>query len=76
MVRSRLLVAGGLLACCLALAPPAGAQVSPSGLYTRPPQQPPLPETHERLARSPAANAHTPEQVGCRRWRQVIAGAG
>lgn len=55
-----------LLACCLAMAAGSGAQVSPSGLYARPPEQPPLPESHPRLARSPAANAHMPEQVGGR----------
>lgn len=64
-----------LLACCLALAlalaGQANAQVSLSGLYARPPEQPPLPESHPLLARSPAANAHMPEQVnaGDGAWR-------
>lgn len=58
-----------LAVLCLAVAwgppPAARAQVSHSPLYQRPPERPALPLAHPRLARSPAANAHAPEQARC-----------
>lgn len=59
-------------ACALLLAAHCvAAQSSPSGLYARPPSRPPLGESHPRLARSPDANSHAPEQVGAIAGRVV-----
>lgn len=54
-----------LAAAAVAWGPPptAHAQVSYSSLYQRPAERPALAPDHVRLARSPQANAHSPEQA-------------
>ncbi|KAI7841497.1 hypothetical protein COHA_004890 [Chlorella ohadii] len=59
----RLLLAALCLAVACGPAPAAHAQVSYSPLYQRPAERPALALEHGRLARSPQANAHSPEQV-------------
>lgn len=54
-----------LAAAAVACGPPptARAQVSYSSLYQRPAERPALALDHSLLARSPQANAHSPEQA-------------
>lgn len=59
----RLLLAALCLAVACGPAPAAHAQVSYSPLYQRPAERPALALEHGRLARSPQANAHSPEQA-------------